>query len=139
MDLIRDCLGFQIGAAQRRVDRLFSRAFRPLGISYAHGQILMCLLQDGPMRLVDVAKSTGFEQSTVSRLVKELNRRKLVRSRKHKEDGRARMLEAATRGEALRGPIEQIHIRLNATLKRELGDNDLEGFAQTAAVMARLP
>ena len=139
MDLIRDCLGFQIGAAARRVDRLFSRAFRPLGISYAHGQILMCLLQDGPMRIADVAKSTGFEPSTVSRLVKELNRRKLVRSRKHPQDGRARVLEAATRGAALRQEIEQIHIRLNAALKRDLSGNDLEGFAQTTAVMVRLP
>ena len=45
MDLIRDCLGFRVSAAQRRVDRLFSRAFRPLGISFAHGQILMTLVE----------------------------------------------------------------------------------------------
>ncbi len=139
MDLIRDCLGFRVSAAQRRVDRLFSRAFRPLGISFAHGQILMTLLQDGPMRIADVARKTGFEPSTVSRLVKELNRRKLVRSRKHPTDGRARMLEAGTRGEALRQEIEQIHHRLNAELRRDLGEDDLEGFAQTTAVMVRLP
>ena len=102
MDLIRDCLGFRISAAYRRVDRLFNRALRRLGISYAHGQVLMCLLQDGPMRAADVADRTGFERSTVSRLVKELSRRKLVRRLPHPADGRARLLEPAKRGEALR-------------------------------------
>ena len=139
MDLLRDCLALRLGAAGRRVDRLFDRAFKPLGISWAHGQILSCLLSEGPLRVADVAQRTGFEASTVSRLVQELNRRKLVRSRKHPTDGRARLLTPATRGEALRKAINRIHVKLNAQLRRELTDDDLEGFAQTTAVMVRLP
>lgn len=139
MDLIRDCLGFRMGAAYRRVERLFDRAFRDIGISHAHGQILVCLLQDGPMRPADVGARTGFEQSTVSRLVKELVRRKLIRKRPHPSDGRARILEIAKRGAALHAPIAAIYERLNAGLRLDLTETDLEGFSQTTAVMDRLP
>jgi DNA-binding MarR family transcriptional regulator len=139
MDLIRDVLGFRMGAAYRRIERLHDRAFREIGISHAHAQILTCLLQDGPLRPGDIEKRTGFEQSTVSRLVKELARRKLVRKGPHPSDRRARLLSAAKRGEALRKPIESIYERLNARLRRDLTEIDLEGFAQTIAVMDRLP
>jgi len=139
MDLIRDCLGFRLGAAYRLVDRLFNRAFRRLGISHAHGQVLMCLLQDGPLRAKDVAQRTGFDRSTVSRLVKELARRKLIRRTKDPDDGRARLLEPAKRGAALRTEIAEISRRLNASLKKDLPEADLEAFQHVAEIMDRLP
>ena len=139
MDLIRDCLGFRLSSAYRRVDRLFNRAFRRLGISHAHGQVLMCLLQDGPLRAKDVAERTGFDRSTVSRLVKELARRKLVRRTRDPGDGRARTLEPAKRGAALRAEIADIQRRLNADLCRDLPQADLDAFQHVIEVMDRLP
>ena len=139
MDLIRDCLGFRISSAYRRVDRLFNRALRRLGISHAHGQVLMCLLQDGPLRAADVADRTGFDRSTVSRLVKELSRRKLVRRLPHPADGRARLLEPAKRGEALRDELGDLHRRINADLRRDLTQADLDGFRHATEIMDRLP
>ena len=139
MDLIRDCLGFRISSAYRRVDRMFNRALKGLGISHAHGQVLLCLLQDGPMLAKDVAERTGFDRSTVSRLVKELGRRKLVRRIKHPEDGRARLLEPAKRGEAIRNDLRDIQRQINADLRKQLPDADIEGFRNVTEVMDRLP
>lgn len=139
MDLIRDCLGFRVSSAYRRVDRMFNRAFERLGIPHAHGQILICLLQDGEMRVADVAARTGFDPSTVSRLVKELARRRLVARRRNPDDGRSLLLSLAKRGEALRGDIERIQERLNHRLRSQLTEADLEGFERTIRVMERLP
>lgn len=139
MDVVRDCLGFSIASAHRRLDRLFNRAYQKLKISHAHGQILACLLDEPGLRLADVAARTGLEASTVSRLCKELSRRKLIRRSRHPDDGRAFLLAPARRGEALRAEIEAIHARINADLARELTETDLEGYRHTAAAVHRLP
>ncbi|MFQ5845960.1 MAG: MarR family winged helix-turn-helix transcriptional regulator, partial [Planctomycetota bacterium] len=68
-DLTRSCLGFRLSAVYRRVDRLFNRAYGPLGLPYAHAQILLCLLGAGELHARDLAARTGYDSSTVSRLV----------------------------------------------------------------------
>ena len=91
------------------------------------------------MRAADVADRTGFDRSTVSRLVKELSRRKLVRRLPHPADGRARLLEPAKRGEALRDELGDLHRRINADLRRDLTQADLDGFRHATEIMDRLP
>jgi DNA-binding MarR family transcriptional regulator len=138
-DLVRGCLGFRLGSAYRRVDRMFNRAFRSVGLAHAHGQVLACLLQEGEMRARDVASRTGFDQSVVSRLVRELGRRKLVRRKRDPDDGRSMLLRPSRRAEALREPIRRLLERVNGRLRRDLAQADLEGFERVTDVMARLP
>lgn len=138
-DQIRDCLGFRISSAYRRVDRLFNRSLKSLGVSHAHAQILVCLLQDGEMRLQDVARRTGLDPSCVSRFVKELGRRRLVRRRKDPDDGRAILVRPAARANALRGAIARVQDRLNARLRRELARADLDAFDRVTQVLDALP
>jgi DNA-binding MarR family transcriptional regulator len=138
-DPLRDCLGFRLGSAHRRVDRLFNHALAQMGIANAHAQVLLCLLAEGELRMVDIARRTGFDHSTVSRLVKELSRRKLVRRRPHPDDGRAQLLRPGVRGEALRDEIGRLQRRLNDQLRRNLTEADLQGFFNAADIMDRLP
>ena len=138
MDPVRDCLGFALGAAFRRIDREFNRAYAPLGFSHAHGQVLTCVLTQGPLRIADIAAQTGFEQSTVSRLAAELSRRKLIRRKPHPDDRRARLLEPAKRGEALRADILEIHRRINTQLRVRLTGQDLEQFRRVLEPVNRL-
>jgi len=139
IDPIRDCLGLRLGSAYRRVDRLFNRAYKPIGLPFAHGQVLVCLLYEGEQRLADIAVRTGFDPSTVSHLARELARRKLIKRRKNPDDGRSQLLAAAKRGEALRGEIDRIHRRLNAQLRRTLTESDVTGFFRALGVMEGLP
>lgn len=138
-DLVRSCLGFRLGSAWRRVDRLFNRAFKRVGLTHAHGHVLACLLAHGDMRLVDIARRTGFEPSTVSRLVKELVRRKLARRSPDPSDGRARLVGPAKRGEALRKDIEGLVQRAEERLRRDVAQADLEGFLTTTQAIDKLP
>jgi len=138
-DLVKGCLGFRLGSAWRRVDRLFNRAFARIGLSHAHGHVLACVLAEGDLRLVDIAHRTGFEPSTVSRLVKELARRKLVRRTPDPTDGRAQLVSPAKRGEALRGEIAGLVQRAEERLRRELTGTDLDGFLHFTEAVDRLP
>lgn len=137
--MLRECLGFRLGSAYRRVDRLFNRAFRRIGLTHAHGYVLVCLLQAGELRARDLARLTGFEQSTISRLVRELARRKLVRRRRDPDDGRSRLLSAGARAEALRDDIEHLLRRADERVRRELPQADVDGLLRAAEVMERLP
>jgi DNA-binding MarR family transcriptional regulator len=121
------------------VDRLFNRAFSRLDLTSAHGHVLLCVLEEGELRIADISVRTGFDASTVSRLVKELCRRRLIKRKRHPDDGRASLLLPATRGEALREPLAEILRRLNTQLRRDLTSADVEGFLHTMAVMDRLP
>jgi MarR family transcriptional regulator for hemolysin len=138
-ELLLDCLGFRIGGASRRVDRLFNRALRPTGLSSAHVLILACLLGKGEQRTRDLAQLTGFESSTVSRLVRDLSRKRYVRYRPNPDDARSRLYRAAGRGEALRAEIERLVRHADDRLRRDLTQADLAATLRTIEIMDRLP
>jgi len=138
-ELLRECLGFRLGAACRRADRLFNRTLRKTGLSYAHAYVLACLFARGEMRARDVARQTGFENSTASRLLADLSRRKFVRRRPHPEDARAVLYRASARGDALRAEIERLVRHADERLRRDLTQADLLGVFRVVEAMDRLP
>ncbi len=129
----------RLGSAFRRVDRLFNRAYAHLGISHAHVQLIQCLLLEGEMRVVDLADRTGLDASTVSRLAKELSRRRLIRKRPDPKDGRSRLLSAAARARALKTELNLLQNRINEKLRRSLPPADLEGLLRATGSLDQLP
>jgi len=138
-DPLRDCIAFRLGSAFRRADRMLNRRLDALDLTHAHAQVLACLLHEGGLRVADVAARTGFEASTVSRLARDLSRRRLIRRRKHPHDARCLMLSAAKRGEALREELTSLLRRAHLRLTEDLPQADLDGFLNTTARIDELP
>lgn len=138
-ELLRECLGFRLGGACRRIDRLFNRTLRPTGLSSAHVLILAWLLGKGEQRVQDLARETGFEGSTVSRLVRDLARRKYVRHRPKPDDARSRLYRPSERGESLRAEIERLVRRADERLRRDMTQADVAGMFHGIEIMDRLP
>lgn len=138
-DPLSDGISFRLGSAFRRVDRLLNRLLAPIGLTHAHTQVLATLLAAGELRVTDIAQRTGFEQSTVSRLVKELARRRMVRRRPHPDDGRARLYRPGRRAAELRTELRGILRKADERLRRELPAADLAGFFTTLEIIERLP
>jgi DNA-binding MarR family transcriptional regulator len=136
---LSDGLSFRLGSAFRRVDRLLNRMLAPVGLTHAHTQILAALFTHGEQRVTDLAQRTGFEQSTVSRLVKELARRRMVKRRPHPDDGRARLYRPGRRASEMRAELRDILRKADRQLRRELPDADLAGFLNTLELIERLP
>jgi len=132
-------LGFRLGAAWRRVDRLYGRALEPLGLPHAHGAVLAAVLAEPGLHAADLAQRTGFEASTVSRLVCELCRRKFLRREADPEDGRARLVFAGKRGEDLRDDLVAAIRRADDRLRGELGDAAADAIIRAADALERLP
>jgi len=87
----------------------------------------------------DLAQATGFESSTVSRLVRDLARRKYVRHRPHPEDRRSNLYRAAARGEALGAEIGRLVRHADERLRREPTQADLAAMFRVLEIMDRLP
>ncbi|MGQ0612126.1 MAG: MarR family winged helix-turn-helix transcriptional regulator [Planctomycetaceae bacterium] len=138
-DPLRQCVGLRLGAVYRRVDRIFNRAYAELGVSHAHAQILLCIRIEGEMRAADLSARTGLESSTVSRLVSELCRRKLVKRRPAPADRRSHIISTATRTDRFCERLLEQHRRINARLRREMPDADLEALLRMADLLDRLP
>jgi DNA-binding MarR family transcriptional regulator len=136
---MQDCLPFRLASAYRRVDRIVNRGLAPLELTHAHGHLLVCLFQHGEMRLIDLARRTGLEPSTVSRLTRNLSDRKLVRRRGDPKDGRAHLLRVAARAKVIRADLERVMRRADERLRRSLTTADLRAFLSAADIMDQLP
>jgi len=124
-DPIGECVGFRVAAAHRRLDRLFNRLYEPIGLSHAHGQILICLFERGPSRMTEIAAATGLSQSTVSRLTKELSRQRFLRRQQDPNDGRAQLLSPGNRANTLKSELYRIQQLINARVRRDIADADM--------------
>lgn len=138
-ELLRECLGFRLGAAYRRVDRLLNRSLGKIGLSAAHAHVLACLLARGESKPRDVARQTGLQSSTVSRLLADLSRRKLARRRPDPEDRRAVFFRPSPKGEALRAEIDRLVRHADERLRRDMPQSDLAGVFGAIEIMERLP
>jgi DNA-binding MarR family transcriptional regulator len=131
-DPLRDRLGFRLGAAWRRADRLFNRAYAPLELSHAHVQVLLCVVERGELRMADIVPLTGLAQPTVSRLAADLSRHRYLRRRPDPEDGRARLLAPSKRAVRIAPELRRIQDEVEDELRRALSEADF------AALIARL-
>jgi len=122
------CLGLRVGSLWRRIDREFDRAFRAYELSHAHAQLLLRLLEEGPLRVHELAKRTGFESSTVSRLLKRLVDGQFVLVRPDAEDRRMRLVRPAARARHLAQALVDARDRINRRLQRDLATSDLATF-----------
>ena len=134
-----DCLGLRLGAAFRRIDRLFNRGYARLGLTHAHAQVLLTILRSGPLRASAVARETGFEPSTVSHLLQELSRKRLVLRRRDPDDARALLLRPSTKAVRLQPDLLAMERRLNERLLRGLAEEDLRGLLNVTRALDRLP
>ena len=91
------CLCFAAQRAARRLARHFDRAFQPSGLTNHQFTALLCISVGGqtPGRLAEVL---GMDRTTVTSLVKTLERSGLAESRNDAEDGRVRRLAITAEG-----------------------------------------
>ncbi|HMJ05308.1 MAG TPA: MarR family transcriptional regulator [Chthoniobacterales bacterium] len=69
---------------------------RPIPVAEAHA--LTDLATDGPMNQGELARRLRLEKSTVSRLVRQLEKRRWIRRAGHAQDGRVVLLQLTAEG-----------------------------------------
>ncbi|WP_342235356.1 MarR family winged helix-turn-helix transcriptional regulator [Inquilinus sp. OTU3971] len=110
-DLIaRTCLCQRIQRAGRIIGRRFDEAFRSLGINNWQFSVLAALRQLRSPTIGELAETLGMDRTTLTKNLKPLSRRELLRVSTDEHDARARRVTLTEAGgEILAGAKEGWH------------------------------
>ncbi|MFB6457219.1 MarR family winged helix-turn-helix transcriptional regulator [Chitinophaga sp. Hz27] len=78
--------------------------------------VVFCLHQKGMLSVMEIAQEIGYTHPSTISLLKELEKQKLIRSKKDKQDERKRLLLLTEKGAALIAAMEPIWKRMEQAL-----------------------
>jgi DNA-binding MarR family transcriptional regulator len=100
--LVRDsCLCLHVQRAARGLARRFDDVFRPLDLTHGQFSLLMSLNRPEPPTIGSVAALLAMDRTTLTAVLKPLERRKLVKVSVDKDDKRSRRLSITAAGRLL--------------------------------------
>jgi DNA-binding MarR family transcriptional regulator len=130
-----ECPGFQARATARAITRYFNVCFKPLGLTAEQFSLLVGIGAAEGTMLVDLAESAGVDATTLSRNVRNLERRGMVRAKGGR--GRAgKRLSLTKSGNQLMVDALPAWDRAKEELSRRLGDENVRSIRQAMAELA---
>ena len=99
--------------------------------------LLYYVVEEGPMRLGQLARYRRCVKSNVSNLVRAMVAQKLVQVRSAPDDGRARIVHASAEGRARFLKARRAAARLNRKLLQALGERDSASATRLSLAAAR--
>lgn len=97
--IVRTCLCRHIQRAGRIIGRRFDEAFRSLGINNWQFSVLVALKQVRSPTIGELAEGLGMDRTTLTKNLKPLSRRDLLRVSTDEQDARARRITLTAAGE----------------------------------------
>ncbi|WP_321936583.1 MarR family winged helix-turn-helix transcriptional regulator [Paraburkholderia sp. J8-2] len=120
------CLYFNSSALARLVEREWSAAYAPFGLTPAQGFVLRVVLAKPGCLASDVAQTLGIARPTATRLVDTLCEKDLLERRQGEADAREWGLFPTTSGAALDGPINGASAEVARRLRAQVGSDLFE-------------
>ncbi len=96
------------------------------GLAPSHGDILICLYQDGKMTMKDIAQKIRRTKPTVTVLVDKLEKSGFVKREVSESDSRSFNIVLTKKGEDFRPVFEKISKGLNEMLHKNLTDKEAD-------------
>ena len=96
--LLHDSLGFRLSLVSRMIERVFEERLTALAITRAMWTVLLAAEQEGCLKPSEIADFVGIDRTAVSRLLRSLEQKGLVRRSGGAQDGRAREVSVTAAG-----------------------------------------
>jgi DNA-binding MarR family transcriptional regulator len=97
------CLYFSANALARKVEKLASQSWDPVGLSPSHAYLLMLVIEDPGIQPGMLGKQLQLSPSTITRLLEKLEKQKmLVRT----FEGRLANIYPTPKGKALKSELD---------------------------------
>lgn len=132
--IVRTCLCQRIQRAGRIVGRRFDEAFRSLGINNWQFSVLVALRQLRAPTMGEVAEVLGMDRTTLTKNLKPLARRGLLRVAADEHDARARRITLTAAGEEILASAGEGWHRAQQAVTRDMPAEEL---AQLTASLER--
>ena len=122
---VRDsCLCLHVQRAARALARRFDEAMRPLGLTNGQFSLMMSLNRPEPPGMSAVASLLGMDRTTLTAVLKALQRRGLVKVTAHPADGRARLMTLTAKGRRLLARAVPVWRNTHTAVEALLRDGD---------------
>jgi len=118
------CLYFNVNALSRTVNRIWTKAFKELGLSPSHAYLLRLVLEQPGLLQKDIAQQLKLEKSTVTRFLDVLQKKGYVRRQKlasgdRREQGILPTRKAEGIKDALNAKGDELYGRMLGTIGKD--------------------
>ena len=122
---VRDsCLCLHVQRAARALARRFDDALRPLGLTNGQFSLMMSLNRPEPPGMAAVASLLGMDRTTLTAVLKPLQRRGLVKVTADPADGRSRLMTLSAKGRRLLARAVPVWRNTHTAVEALLPDGD---------------
>ncbi len=119
---------FNMRAAMKKIDRLFSNKLEDIGISIPQSFILFCLQEENGLTLKEIGSRTLIDSSSMTVLVDKLEKDELVKRQLDSQDRRAIRVFITDAGMEMADKISSVISSLNTVLFDLLGEGNQKEF-----------
>lgn len=105
---------YLLNRAGRRIAEVYSAELDPVGVSLTMWRVMATLHNDGPQRLNDLSRLTTIEQSTLSRLIGQMQEQGLVVRERSGTDARAVSVALTEKGTTVTEGLIPLALRYEA-------------------------
>lgn len=126
------CLYFNTTALARQLERVWSEAFKPFGLTPPQAFTLRAVLAKPGMLHSELADTLRIARATATRAVDGLVSRGLLERRPAERDGREWEIHPTSDALILKDPLNAASGAVTERLKAELGDEVFAGFVRQA-------
>ena len=123
--VLEDFLPHRLAVVSARAHRLFARAYTDqAGLSIAEWQVLSVLARSGDLCATDVARQAAMDKVKVSRAVRSLIERRLLRRAEDRRDRRVRRLAITALGRRTQAGVTPLAHALESEMLGPLSAED---------------
>lgn len=135
---VRDkCLCLHLQRAARATARMFDDALRPIGITSGQFSLLMSLNRPAPPLMGEIAAFLAMDRTTLTAMLKPLQRRGLLEARTDEADRRGKRLVLLPEGHALLARAVPVWARTEEQIESLLTGSDPERLRQDLVMLGR--
>jgi DNA-binding MarR family transcriptional regulator len=130
------CLCLRVQRASRAIARRFDDALRPAGVNNGQFSLLMMLKRPSPLTVGELAGHLAMDRTTLTANLKPLERRGLIRIRRHAKDARVRQIVLTKAGSAQLVKATKHWQAANDAAKAGLRSTDIAILRATLRIIA---
>ena len=135
---VRDkCLCLHLQRAARATARMFDEALRPIGITSGQFSLLMSLNRPAPPLMGEIAAFLAMDRTTLTAMLKPLQRRGLLEARTDEADRRGKRLVLLPEGHALLARAVPVWAHTEEQIEALLIGSDPERLRQDLVMLGR--
>ena len=124
--MFEDCLYFNTTSLARQLEREWTRAFKPFGLTPSQAFMLRAILNKAPLLHAALAEELNLTRSTVSRTLDGLEKLGLVKRSQVRTDGREMEINPTPVAVALRDQLNAASGEVTKKMRQLLGSNEFD-------------